>query len=205
MTISILRLLIFMLCAGALFFSCPSIAQVYSGVNAEGTLVLSNFNSGDTPTIVVPGPTLAEAKLQKSHPRRDIIFSIPMVLKALVEESAKKYELDPLLLHAVIRAESGYNAQAISPKGARGLMQLMPDTGLRFGVKNLLDPRENLKAGAQYLRWLLTLFDGDIELALAGYNAGENAVIRAGYRVPPYNETRNYVPKVLKYYRGEPS
>ena len=205
MTILILRVLLFMFGAGALFFSCPSIAQVYSGVNAEGTLVLSNFSSGDTPTIVVPGPILAEAKSQKSHPRRDIIFSIPLVLKALVEDSAKEYGLDPLLLHAVIRAESGYNAQAISRKGARGLMQLMQDTGLRFGVKNLLDPRENLKAGAQYLRWLLTLFDGDIELALAGYNAGENAVIRAGYRVPPYNETRNYVPKVLKYYRGERS
>jgi soluble lytic murein transglycosylase-like protein len=118
-----------------------------------------------------------------------------------VEDAARQYGLDPYLLHAIIKVESGYNPRALSAKGARGLMQLMPETVRRFGVSDAFNPRENVRGGAEYMKWLLEIFHGDVELALAGYNAGEQAVIRAGYRIPAYGETRNYVPKVLAHYK----
>jgi soluble lytic murein transglycosylase-like protein len=101
------------------------------------------------------------------------------------------------VLHAVISVESGYDAKAVSRKGAQGLMQLMPKTAQRFGVRNPLDPLENIRGGALYLKWLLDYFDGNLKLALAGYNAGENEVVRAGYKIPANRETLDYVPKVL--------
>jgi soluble lytic murein transglycosylase-like protein len=129
------------------------------------------------------------------------ISAIPSAFKDVVEDAARQYGLDPYLLHAMIKVESGYDPRALSAKGARGLMQLMPETARRFGVSDAFNPRENVRAGAEYVHWLLELFQGDVELALAGYNAGEQAVIRAGYRIPAYGETRNYVPKVLAYYK----
>jgi soluble lytic murein transglycosylase-like protein len=119
----------------------------------------------------------------------------------MIESASKTHNVEVALVHAVITAESGYNAGAISRAGARGLMQLMPDTARRFGVQNIMDPAQNIQGGVKYLRELLTLFNGDKELAVAAYNAGENAVIRHGHRVPPYTETVNYVPKVLGIYR----
>jgi len=121
-------------------------------------------------------------------------------LAPLVGAIAKEHGLDAALLHAVITVESGYNAHALSPKGAAGLMQLMPDTAQRYAVKNIWDPRENLRGGARYLRDLIAMFRADLSLALAAYNAGEAAVVQAGNRVPPYPETRSYVPKVLAHY-----
>lgn len=115
--------------------------------------------------------------------------------------AAKTFSLEPELLHAVISAESAYNPLARSPKGARGLMQLMPDTAKRYGVRNSFDPIENITGGAAYLRDLLTLFGNDLQLAVAAYNAGEGMVMRHGFRVPPLRETRLYVPKVMSYYR----
>ncbi|MDP3538818.1 MAG: lytic transglycosylase domain-containing protein [Azonexus sp.] len=109
--------------------------------------------------------------------------------------------VDAALLHAVITVESGYNQGAVSPKGATGLMQLLPGTAKRYGTVNLLDPGENIRAGARYLRDLLAMFDNNLELALAAYNAGENAVIRHGRRLPPYAETRRYVPLVVAHYQ----
>ena len=97
-------------------------------------------------------------------------------------------------------AESAFNPNALSRAGASGLMQLMPDTARRYGVRNIFDPVENVHGGVRYLKDLLAMFNGDMKLALAGYNAGENAVIRAGNRVPPYPETQNYVPKVIDIY-----
>ncbi len=114
---------------------------------------------------------------------------------------AKRFAIDPALLHAVILAESRYNPGAISPSGAIGLMQLMPDTAARYNVSDALDPSENIRGGAQYLRDLLKLFDGDLELAIAAFNAGEGAVIRNGRKIPPYRETVAYVPKVMSFYR----
>ncbi len=113
---------------------------------------------------------------------------------------ARQYNLQPALLHAVITVESAYNANAKSHAGAMGLMQLIPATAKRFGVENPYDPLQNLHGGASYLRFLLDYF-GDISLALAGYNAGEGAVRRYGFKIPPYKETMNYVPKVLQYYQ----
>jgi soluble lytic murein transglycosylase-like protein len=115
------------------------------------------------------------------------------LIDALVRESAARHGLDPCLVLSVMKAESGFNKTAVSVKGASGLMQLMPATAARFGVKNIFDQRENVLAGARYLRWLLDRFDGDVRLALAGYNAGEGAVEFYGYKIPPYLETQNYV------------
>ena len=118
-----------------------------------------------------------------------------------IQKVAKKYQIDPALVHAVILAESQYNPDAVSRRGASGLMQLMPDTVERYKVSDVFDPKQNIRAGAQYLRDLLKLFDNDLELTIAAYNAGEGAVIKSGWRIPPYPETVAYVPKVLSYYR----
>ena len=117
-----------------------------------------------------------------------------------IRQVAQTYHLEPALLDAVISAESGYNPRARSSKGAQGLMQLMPDTAARFAVADPYDPLANLHGGARYLRRLLDLFT-DLRLALAGYNAGENAVIRYGNTIPPYPETQTYIRRVLEYYR----
>jgi len=120
---------------------------------------------------------------------------------AHVMAAARAFQLEPALIHAVISAESGYNPLARSPKGAKGLMQLMPATARRYGVDNPLDPKQNIEGGSAYLRYLLTLFGNDLQLALAAYNAGEGAVMEYGHRIPPYRETTQYVPKVLSYYK----
>ena len=119
----------------------------------------------------------------------------------IIDLASRTHGVDAALVHAVVSAESGYNAGAISRAGARGLMQLMPETAKRYGVHNIMDPVENIYAGVRYLRDLLLMFNGNMELAIAAYNAGENAVIRNGNRIPPYAETIQYVPKVLGFYR----
>lgn len=119
----------------------------------------------------------------------------------VVAEVARAYGLDSALLHAVISVESRYSPNAISRKGAAGLMQLSPETAKRYGVADSLDPVQNLHGGAKYLRDLLRIFNNDINLVLAAYNAGEGAVIRHGNRIPPFRETENYVPRVLALYR----
>nr|WP_242470862.1 transglycosylase SLT domain-containing protein [Thiocystis violacea] len=121
----------------------------------------------------------------------------------LVHANARRYGLSPALLHAVIRAESAYNPSAVSRAGAQGLMQLMPGTAARYGVKDSFNPVENVRGGAAYLRFLLDMFDQDVKLALAGYNAGEGAVLKHGRQIPPYAETQAYVRKVLQYYSAE--
>jgi len=119
----------------------------------------------------------------------------------VVQQTAAAYGLNSALLHAVISVESGYDPNARSRKGAAGLMQLMPGTAKRYGVFNVLDPIQNLQGGAQYLRDLLKLFNSDLSLALAAYNAGENAVAKYGNQLPPFRETTEYVPRVMDYYR----
>jgi soluble lytic murein transglycosylase-like protein len=121
-------------------------------------------------------------------------------LTPLIEEVAKELRIHPGLLHAMVRVESGYNPKAVSKKGAQGLMQLMPETASRYGVADSYDPKQNLEGGARYLSDLLREFEYDIKLALAAYNAGENAVKRYGNTIPPYPETINYVDKVLGEY-----
>lgn len=117
-----------------------------------------------------------------------------------IVESGQRNRVDPMLLYSIMHQESSFKPRALSHKGASGLMQLMPFTAARFGVKQIWDPKQNIEGGAKYMRFLLDLFSGDVRLALAGYNAGEGAVMKYGYNVPPYNETQEYVRRISKRY-----
>jgi len=119
----------------------------------------------------------------------------------MIDDVARKARLYPELLHAVVKAESAYDPNAVSRAGAIGLMQLMPQTASRFGVIDSRDPKSNLEGGARYLRELLTHYNNNIKLALAAYNAGESAVEKYGNKIPPYPETQNYVKKVLAFFK----
>ncbi|MBI5722097.1 MAG: transglycosylase SLT domain-containing protein [Burkholderiales bacterium] len=127
---------------------------------------------------------------------RALLERAPIAVSSYVQMLAPEYRLEPALVLAVMAAESNFDPAAVSAKNAQGLMQLIPDTARRFGVRNLLDPAQNIRGGMAYLRWLLAYFEGDLSLALAAYNAGEGAVERY-LGVPPFAETRNYVLKIL--------
>ena len=148
-----------------------------------------------TPALGEPAAPLVETK--KTSPGIVKKFKYDQT----VEDVARTYGLDSALLYAIISAESGYNRKTVSKKGASGLMQLMPVIAKHYGVVDLLDPVQNLQGGAKYLRDMLLLFNNDVSLAVAAYNAGETAVVRYGNRIPPYRETMNYVPRVLNSYR----
>jgi soluble lytic murein transglycosylase-like protein len=166
-------------------------AQIYAWRDANGTLVLSD-RSIDRPTEVyeVEGaPRYVSTTPVESTSSRDLYE--PYVL-----EYSNQQSLRPELVRAVIQVESGYNPRALSPKGAMGLMQLMPETAQMLGVKRPYDPEQNIRGGTRYLRLLLDKYQGSEELALAAYNAGSGAVDRHGKRIPPYRETRDYVRKV---------
>jgi Zn-finger nucleic acid-binding protein len=122
-------------------------------------------------------------------------------LDTLIRQNGYKYNVDPYLIFLVMEQESHFNTHAVSPKGARGLMQLMPGTGARFGVRRPHDPAQNISGGTRYLRELLNRFNNRVDLVLASYNAGEGAVAKFGNKVPPYQETRNYVKKISKRYK----
>lgn len=181
-----------------LFALAPSArADIYTYTDASGIVHFSNVPDDKNAKLVVA--------MQRNESRSESPRSQPQVSQAgknryapLVEEAARTYQVDAALVHAVISAESGYNPAAVSNKGAVGLMQLMPDTARRYGVANSLDPEQNIRGGTKYLSYLLQMFNNNLELAVAAYNAGENAVIRNGYSIPPYRETLAYVPKVLK-------
>lgn len=119
----------------------------------------------------------------------------------LIEDAAQRHNIDAKLLHAVIQTESAYNPSAISSAGAAGLMQLMPATAQRFGVYDRRDPDQNVEGGTKYLKHLITLFGPRLDLAIAAYNAGENAVMRHNNTIPPYRETQDYVRQVLALYQ----
>ena len=119
---------------------------------------------------------------------------------SFIVDSGKRHSVDPLLLYSIMHQESTFKPRALSHKGARGLMQLMPGTAARFGVTSIWDPKQNIEGGTRYMRWLLDKFDGNINLALAGYNAGEGAVMKYGNRIPPYSETQEYVRRISKRY-----
>ena len=119
-----------------------------------------------------------------------------------IVDSARRYNIDPLLIYSQMHQESSFHIRATSNKGASGLMQLMPATARRFGVTSIYDPRQNIDAGVRYMRWLLDTFNGDVVLALAGYNAGEGAVMKYGGNVPPYSETQEYVRRITSRYNS---
>jgi soluble lytic murein transglycosylase-like protein len=124
----------------------------------------------------------------------------PANINQLVEQTASRFQVDPDLVHAIVQVESGYDPKAVSSKGAMGLMQLVPATAQRFGVANPFDPKQNLEGGVNYLRHLLDMFGGDLNLSLAAYNAGEHSVQRSG-GIPAFPETQNYVRKVTSIYQ----
>ena len=170
-------------------------AQVYAGTDAQGTLVLSNHASDLATQLLIADPAdspPAPSPIEPPAPAR----AAPAPLRGEIRAAARRHGVPESLLTAVVAVESGFNASAVSPKGAKGLMQLMPATARRFGVKDVFAVQQNLDGGAAYLRWLLTQFDNDLHLALAAYNAGEGAVARAG-GIPPFAETRDYVATVM--------
>lgn len=114
--------------------------------------------------------------------------------------SCARHKVDPLLVYAQMTQESNFKEKATSYKGASGLMQLMPDTAMRFGVTNIYDPQQNIEGGVKYISWLLDKFDGDVELALAAYNAGEGSVMKYDNQIPPYRETQDYVARITTHY-----
>lgn len=165
-------------------------AQIYAWRDASGTLVLSDREL-NTPTAIyeVPGAPAYRTTTATAADRPAARFD------DIVVSHAQRHSLRPELVRAVIQVESGYNPLATSPKGAMGLMQLMPATARELGVRNPYDPEDNIRGGTAYLRQLLDRYDGNEQLALAAYNAGSGAVDRYG-SVPPYRETRDYVRKV---------
>jgi soluble lytic murein transglycosylase-like protein len=188
----------------------PSAAQIYvSAPGEQSGVVLSNFQSAATPvlllqrpqgsTSVAPGRTITSAGGEV--PAISALPSASADVTQLIADVAVQVQIAPELLHAVIAAESGYNPLAVSPRGAIGLMQLMPATATRFGARDPYVARQNVLAGASYLKWLMSQFANDLVLVLAAYNAGEQAVVKAGRRIPPFAETQAYVPRVLAYMR----
>jgi soluble lytic murein transglycosylase-like protein len=151
----------------------------------------------------LPGPARPDAVICPPRSGGSARLAPPKEIAAAVKRLAPRYGLDPALVLAVIAVESNFHADAVSPKNARGLMQLIPETATRFGVVDSFDPVQNLEGGMGYLRWLLRLFDGNVTLATAAYNAGETAVQNYG-GVPPYKETQLYVARIRNYYQHRP-
>ncbi len=186
--------IIFLVLPVLAFFSATSAVEAafYRYVDEEGTVHLTNVPNSSKFVWMMPErrDMKGRARLHSSYVKEyeDIIYT-----------SAFKYGVDPHLIMAIVKAESDFDASAISSKGARGLMQLMPETASLTGVKDIHDPQDNIEGGVRHLSRLLKMFNSKVHLAIAAYNAGENAVLKYG-NIPPYSETRVYVKRVLYYY-----
>ncbi|MGH7184009.1 MAG: lytic transglycosylase domain-containing protein, partial [Nitrospiraceae bacterium] len=173
----------------SLSFSVPTTtAEIYRYVGRDGSISLTN---------VPTDSRYQKIEIESSRFRTTLS---EQELEPLIRRHSSQQQLHPALIRAVIKAESGFDPRAVSRAGAIGLMQLMPQTALRLDVRDMYDPDDNVGGGAKYLRQLLDRFHGNLPLALAAYNAGENAVDRY-QALPPFDETRQYVRKVLRYYR----
>jgi hypothetical protein len=182
----------------AAFFAATAQGDIYKHVDKEGVIHLTNV------------PTNPDIKYDLILRERRVLFRVKPAditkYDDLISSASRKYNVDSALVKAVIKAESNFNHKAVSPKGARGLMQLMPATANSLEVRDSFHPEKNIDGGVRYLRYLLNLFRGDLSLALAAYNAGEAAVTRYNYSIPPFRETQTYVQRVLHYfaqYRSE--
>lgn len=200
-----LRALICLLLPAMLLSSVPVRADVYRSLDAEAPTVLTDVppTEGRWEQIVTDEAAPVSAAPADEAQREDSL-SRPVVNRSnyasYIQAAAIENNVDAALIRAVITAESGYNPSAVSRAGAVGLMQLMPETAIRYNVIDSHDPEQNIHGGTRYLRDLLTLFKNDLRLVIAAYNAGEQAVMKYRNRIPPYRETLAYVPKVMKFY-----
>ncbi len=182
-----------LLCGAALVLApAASRADIYETVSPNGVISFTNTHKKGKLYARVPDPPKPSSG--------DFAFGGASRYDDVIHQAAALYQIPEQLVRAVIRVESGFDPRAVSRTNARGLMQLMPETAERMLVSDVFDPRQNIFGGVRYLRVLANLFNGDIQLTLAGYNAGENAVMQYG-GIPPYEETRQYVVKVLEYYK----
>lgn len=179
------------------WLSNPAYADIYVDLESDDEIIITTQSLNESTAIRLQEPQLGTQYTQINNP--DLTHLLPYNHEVMI--AAEATQLEPAFIHAVIAAESQHNARAISKKGASGLMQLMPATARRFNVLNQYDPQQNILAGSRYLKELSNLFNGDLSLILAAYNAGPTAVQKYHGQIPPYFETLNYVPKVLKYYR----
>ena len=181
--------------AMTIFFlsAMPCRADIYKYTDAEGVIHLTNVPTDpEVPYVLILREKRVIIQLKGDiSPYDHMIFS-----------AAEKYGVDSALVKAVIKAESNFNHRAVSPVGAKGLMQLMPSTAATLQVKDTFHPENNIDGGVRYIRYLMNLFNNNLPLVLAAYNAGENAVIRHNNRIPPYPETQTYVRRVLNYFDG---
>jgi soluble lytic murein transglycosylase-like protein len=174
-----------------LALTSPALGQIYAWRDDEGRMVLSDRPVEAARTYSVPS---AASEIRTTRP---VSNSRAREYDGLIRQYADQHALSHDLIRAIIQIESGFNPRAVSPKGAMGLMQLMPPTAAEYGVQNPFDPAENIRVGVAYFRRLLDRYNQNVELALAAYNAGPGAVERHGRRVPPYRETQAYVRKIV--------
>lgn len=177
-----------------LCFSANAIADVYITTDNSDEFVISDQASDEATYII------KEDVKQTTNTMSRYAHQLPYQTE--VNQAAKATAIEPALIHAIIAAESQHKPRALSHKGAAGLMQLMPETAKRFKVSNRYSPQENIMAGSLYLRELSKLFNGDLKLTIAAYNAGPGAINKYGGHIPPYAETQQYVPKVIKLYQA---
>lgn len=180
---------------GMMLPAASAVADIYKWIDANGMVHLSDRKLNSNYKLLVRTSKSQQPRINLAGYKRNRTKFTPMI-----EKLARQYQLDADLVHAVVMMESAYDPRAVSSKGAVGLMQLMPGTASRYGVEDREDPEQNVRGGVRYLHDLLLQFRS-VSLALAAYNAGENAVIRYGRQIPPYPETQRYVWKVLSHYR----
>ena len=198
------RLLVMAAAAVAVSVAAPAFADIFSFKDEKGVVHFTNIAGLDNRYKLLRKEDGSPVNGGSNYAAKVFMPSQQDIQKYanIIQTASQAYGVEPSLVHAVISAESAYNQYAVSRTGAMGLMQLMPDTARRYGVQNMMDPTENIHGGVRYLRDLLAMFKGRVDLAIAAYNAGENAVIRYGHKIPPYAETRTYVPRVLGFYRS---
>lgn len=178
---------------------CSASPHIYQYVDAEGIAHFTDKPDSNRYKLV----ELTPGGLTRSgDPYNPALLARAAQYDAIIEAAAESAGVEPNLLRAVIIVESGFNSRAVSRRGAVGLMQLMPATAARFGVSNRYDPQQNVRGGALYLGFLINRFDRNVRLALAAFNAGEDAVDRNAGQIPPFSETLEYVPRVMRIYRA---
>jgi soluble lytic murein transglycosylase-like protein len=184
-----------------LFMAREAAADIYKFVDTDGRVYYTDEPRNSLYKRIIKSKTVKYPTFSNYHAKaRTYKGANKQKFADLIEQTAYRHHVDAKLVHAVIQTESAYNELAQSPKGAVGLMQLMPDTARRFGVTDRSDPDQNVDGGTRYLKYLINMFTPNIDLAVAAYNAGENAVLRHNNSIPPYPETQNYVKQVLALY-----